>query len=208
MNRWEQCDERRFDECLDRVGDLEVETAWVKSDKGRVPMGVIFGIDGGLAQSMDEKANGHAHDHDHDHEKGHQSEVEVLSIQLSGPKGSSVNAENLEKLLKTAPKDEVYRIKAVLSTSSTVKGSDADVPSTPPSQSQSRYILNWAFGRWTFTPVPDEVAEHESSHHKILRMTLILARYESTKWKKKLESGGLLELDGDDKGELVVTKIA
>lgn len=208
--RWEQCDERKFDECLDRVGDLEVETAWVKSDKGRVPMGVIFGIDGGLAQSMEEKPNGHAHDHahDHDHEKGHQSEVEVLSIELSGPKGSSVNAENLLELLKTAPKDEVYRIKAVLSTSTTVKGSDADIPTASPSQPQSRYILNWAFGRWTFTPVPDEVAEHESSHQKILRMTLILARYESTKWKKKLESGGLLELDGEDKGELVVNKIA
>lgn len=210
--RWELCDERKFDECLDRVGDLEVDTAWVKSDKGRVPMGVIFGIDGGLAQSMDDGPNGHAHDHDHDHdhdhEKGHQSEVEVLSIELSGPKGSSVNAEKLLKLLETAPKDEVYRIKAVLSTSSTVKGSDAEIPTASLSQPQSRYILNWAFGRWTFTPIPDEVAEHESSHQKILRMTLILARYESTKWKKKLESGGLLELDGEDKGELVVSKIA
>ncbi|KAJ4423522.1 hypothetical protein N0V82_001847 [Gnomoniopsis sp. IMI 355080] len=210
FNKWEQCDERKFDECLDRVGDLEVDTAWVKSDKGRVPMGVIFGIDGGLAQSMDEGPNGHAHDHDHDHdhEKGHQSEVEVLSIELSGPKGSSVNAENLLTLLKTAPKDEIYRIKAVLSTSSTVNGSDADIPTAPLSQPQSRYILNWAFGRWTFTPVPDEVAEHESSHQKILRMTLILARYESTKWKKKLESGSFLELDGENKGELVVNKIA
>lgn len=173
-------------------------------------MGVIFGIDGGLAQSLDGAPNGHAHDHDHDHdhEKGHQSEVEVLSIELSGPKGSSIDAEKLEKLLQTAPKDEIYRIKAVLSTSSTVKGSDADIPTASPAQPQHRYILNWAFGRWTFTPVPDEVAEHESSHQKILRMTLILARYESTKWKKKLESGGLLELDGENKGDLVVNKIA
>ncbi|CAN8095596.1 unnamed protein product [Discula destructiva] len=214
FNKWEMCDERRFDDCLDRVGDLEVDTAWVKSDKGRVPMGVIFGIDGGLAQSMNENSNDqtHAHDHDHDHahdhEKGHQSEVEVLSIELSGPKGSSVNAEQLQRLLKTAPKDEVYRIKAVLTTSTTVKGSDADMPTTAPSQPQSRYILNWAFGRWTFTTVPDEVSEHESSHQKILRMTLILARYESTKWKSKLESGGFLELDGENKGELVVNKIA
>lgn len=213
--RWEKCDERRFDQCLDRVGDLEVDTPWVKSDKGRVPMGVIFGIDGGLAQSLNEHSNdlpkGDA-DHDHnpsyDHEKGHQSEVEVLSIELSGPKGSSVNAEKLQKLLKAAPKDEVYRIKAVLTTSTTVKGSDDDMPTTTPTQAQSRYILNWAFGRWTFTSVPDEVSEHESSHHKILRMTLILARYESTKWKKKLETGGFLELDGENTGELVVNKIA
>lgn len=192
------------------MGDLEVDTAWVKSDKGRVPMGIIFGIDGGLAQSLTEDSNGHAHDHDHshDHEKGHQSEVEVLSVELSGPKGATVNADKLQKLLKAAPKDEVYRIKAVLSTSTTVKGSDEDMSIPTPPQPHTRFILNWAFGRWTFTPVAEEVAEHESSDQKILRMTMILARYESTKWKKQLDNGGLLELDGENKGSLVVTKMA
>lgn len=197
------------------MGDLEVDTAWVKSDKGRVPMNIIFGIDGGLAQSMIDDPQGHAHkdDHDdHDHAHDHQSEVEVLSVELTGPTGAGVRADALQKLLKTAPKDEVYRIKAVLSTTAAVRGSDeeeaaaADVP-TPP-HPRGRYILNWAFGRWTFTPVPDEVAEHESSSRKVLRMTMILARYESTKWKKKLEGGGLVELEGEAKGELVVNKIA
>lgn len=173
-------------------------------------MGIIFGIDGGLAQAMNETSNGHVHghDHDHSHEKGHQSEVEVLSIELSGPKGCSVNPDKLQKLLKAAPKDEVYRIKAVLTTSTTVKGSDEDMSIPTPPHPQTRFILNWAFGRWTFTPVPEEVTEHESSHQKLLRMTMILARYESTKWKKKLEAGGLVELEGDNKGELVVNKIA
>ena len=210
-HRWENCDERRFDECLDRVGDLETETAWVKSEKGRVSMDLIFGIDGGLAQSMTEEPNGHhdhAHDHKHDHGKSHQSEVEVLSIELTGPTGSSINAGSLQQLLKAAPKDEVYRIKAVLTASSTVRGSDEDPSNPTPPHPQNRYILNWAFGRWTFTPVPDEVTEHESSDKKILRMTMIMARYESTKWKTKLESGGLLELDGEEKGQLTVTKIS
>lgn len=174
-------------------------------------MGVIFGIDGGLAQAMtgspDSHNHDHKHDHDHDHEEGHQSEVEVLSVELSGPKSSTVNAEALQKLLKAAPKDEVYRIKAVLTTSTTVKGSDEDMSIPTPPTEHTRFILNWAFGRWTFTPVLEEVTEHESSHNKILRMTMILARYESAKWKKKLEAGGLLELDGEDKGELVVNKI-
>lgn len=169
-------------------------------------MDLIFGIDGGLAQAMTEEPKGHDHDHAHDHGKSHQSEVEVLSIELTGPKGSSVNADSLQKLLKTTPKDEVYRIKALLTTSSTVRGSDDD-QANPTPQPQNRYILNWAFGRWTFTTVPDEVTEHESSNHKILRMTMILARYESTKWKTKLESGGLLELYGEGKGELTVTRI-
>lgn len=170
-------------------------------------MDIIFGIDGGLAQAMTEGASSHSHGHDHDHEKGHQSEVEVLSIELSGPKGSTVNADSLQKLLKAAPKDEVYRIKALLTTSSTVRGSDEDMSMPTPPHPQSRFILNWAFGRWTFTPVSDEVAEHESSHEKILRMTMILARYESTKWKKKLDAGSFLELDGENKGDLIVAKI-
>jgi len=50
--------------------------------------------------------------------------------------------------------------------------------------------------------------EHDSSSGTILRMTMILARYESTKWKKRLESGGYLELEGGEKGTLTVEKIA
>lgn len=169
-------------------------------------MDLVFGIDGGLAQAMTEEPVGHNHDHAHDHGRSHQSEVEVLSIELTGPSGSSVNAESLQRLLKTAPKDEVYRIKAVLTTSATLKGSDKDQADPTPNP-QNRYILNWAFGRWNFTAVPDEVTEHESSNQKLLRMTMILARYESTKWKTKLESGGLVELEGEGKGELTVTKI-
>jgi hypothetical protein len=38
-------------------------------------------------------------------------------------------------------------------------------------------------------------------------MTVILARYESNRWKKKVEAGGYLELDGVNKGELSVSRI-
>ncbi|KAL2177902.1 CobW/HypB/UreG, nucleotide-binding domain-containing protein [Thermothelomyces heterothallicus CBS 202.75] len=222
FNKWEGCGERRFDEVLDRLGDLEVDVAWVKSDKGWVDAGVVFGIDGGLARGLaDDEVNDKNHTADvdgtghdkHDHEKEHhQSEVEVLSIELKGggeEQGAAVDAEKLMDFLKSSPKDEVYRIKAVLSTSGTVKNSEESVSvsaSTP--STTNRYILNWAFGRWTFTPVADGVAEHASSSNAVLRMTMILARYSSTKWKKKLEAGGLLELDGTDKGVLTVTKVS
>ncbi|TRX92987.1 hypothetical protein FHL15_006125 [Xylaria flabelliformis] len=220
FNKWEACDENRFDEVRDRVGDLEVDVAWVKSDKGRVPIDVIFGIDGGLAHTLTEDhlgttQNG-SHDH-HSHEQNghshnHQSEVEVLSVSLQGPRTAIVNGPKLITLLKTAPKDEVYRIKSVLTTSSAgVSNSDINdplsgLPSDP--STPTRFILNWAFGRWTFTPIEKTVNEHDSSDGILLRMTIILARYESTKWKKKLEAGGLLELDGTESGELTVTKIA
>ncbi|KAK0635212.1 CobW/HypB/UreG [Bombardia bombarda] len=206
FNKWETCDERRFDDCLDRVGDLEVDIAWVKSDKGWVGIDLVFGIDGGLASALTDDEEGKKHDHDHEnghghghghghkHEHDHQSEVEVLSIELKAPSGSTnpvVDAKKLQAFLKSTPKDEVYRIKAVLTVASgTVQNSDEDTSSPTPPYPQSRYILNWAFGRWTFTPIGGEVKEHESSSEAVLRMTMILARYESTKWKKKLESGG------------------
>ena len=88
FNKWETAGEDRYDECLDRVGDLEVDVAKVKSDKGVVGMDVIFGIDGGLAKDLTEAqvpqehthndVNGHKDSHNH----SHQSEVEVLSVEL------------------------------------------------------------------------------------------------------------------------------
>jgi hypothetical protein len=200
-----------MDECLDRVGDLEVQIAWVKSDRGRVPVDIVFGVDGGLARTLGEESkavvvNGHGHAHDHG--KGHQSEVEVLSITLSSPNPNSViDASKLEKLLKSAPKDEVYRIKAVLAASAPIPSSD-DAPSSSSESAAGRYILNWAFGRWTCTPMNAEAGEHESSSGVVLRMTMILARFESKKWKKRLETQGFVELEGAEKGVLSVEKIA
>jgi hypothetical protein len=200
-----------MDECLDRVGDLEVQIAWVKSDRGRVPVDVVFGVDGGLARTLGEESkavelNGHGHAHDHG--KSHQSEVEVLSITLSSPSPNAViDASKLEKLLKSAPKDEVYRIKAVLAASSPIASSE-DAPSSSTECVAGRYILNWAFGRWTFTPMDAVVGEHESSSGVVLRMTMILARFESKKWKKRLETQGFVELEGAEKGVLSVEKIA
>ncbi|KAI1823141.1 CobW/HypB/UreG, nucleotide-binding domain-containing protein [Xylaria intraflava] len=219
FNKWEACDERRFDDVRDRVGDLEVDVAWVKSDKGRVPVGVIFGIDGGLARTLTDDhlatiQTGDAHSHqENGHNHDHQSEVEVLSVTLRGPGGAVVHGPKLMALLKTAPKDEVYRIKSVLTASSSAVFGNSEQNgsiSTTPSQvfASTRYILNWAFARWTFTPMETAVGEHESSDGVLLRMTLILARFESAKWKKKLEAGGFLELDDDRPGELTVTKIA
>jgi G3E family GTPase len=213
FSKWELCDERRFDDCLDRLGDLEVQIAWVKSDKGFVPVDLVFGVDGGLARSLGDEDrhavnghNGHKHEQDHSHQNAHQSEVEVLSVTLKAENGAMVDTSKLEKLLKSAPKDEVYRIKAVLAASAPIHSSDEDIRDGE-SAPGARYILNWAFGRWTCTPMNSK-DEHESSFGMALRMTMILARYESTKWKKKIETAGFVELEGDYKGILKVEKIA
>lgn len=233
FNKWEVAGERRMEECLDRLGDLEgVDVAWVKSDRGRVDVGLVFGIDGGLARSLqEEEDHGHGDGHDHkdgekhEHQHNHQSEVEVLSITLStSPSNANgtINTTSLSRLLTTAPKDEIYRIKAVLSSSTEILPSDplptpstSSTPnsSTPTSSTPSppqKYILNWAFGRWTSTPLLTSAgSEHESSSGQgiVLRMTIILARYESKKWKKRIEGGGFLELEGGEVGVLRVEKI-
>lgn len=224
LNKWEAAGERRLDEVLDRLGDLEVDVARVKSDRGWVDASVVFGVDGGLARALEEGKDDerltrqqccdagcdgdgqHQHRHEREH---HQAEVEVLSVELKGEGGqdAAVDAGKLMGLLKSAPKDEVYRIKAVLTASGPVRNSDEDMSVPTPQNQRGRYILNWAFGRWTFTPIGKNVAEHASSSEAVLRMTVILARYESTKWKKKLEAGGLVELEGTNKGELTVTRV-
>lgn len=216
FNKWEAAGERRFDDCLDRLGDMEgVDIAWVKSDKGSVPQGVVFGIDGGLASELGEGAHDHLKSHEntngHTHTDGdtHQSEVEVLSVTLqSEGSGATVDTVKLTNLLRKAQKDEVYRIKAVFTASKAIPGSDTDVIAVDAPTGPSRYILNWAFGRWTCTPVSIGVDEHESSDGIVLRMSLILARYESTKWKKRIENDGFIGLDRDQKGLLQVEKIA
>ncbi|KAL4797572.1 CobW/HypB/UreG, nucleotide-binding domain-containing protein [Aspergillus venezuelensis] len=220
FNKWEGVSERRFDECLDRVGDLEVETAWVKSEKGRVDKDVLLGIDGALFAKEDaDVKEGHEHDHEHGHGHehehgkgghGHQSEVEVLSVTLKGDKEGTTDVSALESLLSTAPKEEVYRIKGILrcSTSSPPATSSDDLSArpAPPSDSTSTYyILNWAFGRWTCTP--SEVVAGAADPSAIARITLILARYESGKWKKKLDAGGLVKSLSGEGAELVVERL-
>ncbi|KAL2808601.1 hypothetical protein BJX63DRAFT_424480 [Aspergillus granulosus] len=215
FNKWESVGERRFDEVLDRVGDLGVETAWVKSDKGRVEKEVLLGIDGalvakeGVVLQDGEGAHGHEHEHKHDH----QSEVEVLSLTLrtgSDAGYGTVDVPALERLLSTASKEEVYRIKGILRTSPlTPLATSSDNLDERPAASEGEatavyYILNWAFGRWTCTPSKG-VAE-ASDPTVLARITLILARYESAKWKKKLEAGGLVRGDGGV-GELSVERL-
>ncbi|EQL01560.1 hypothetical protein G6O67_003020 [Ophiocordyceps sinensis] len=205
FNKWELAGHDRYEDCLDRVGDLDVDVAKVKSDRGWVAMDLVFGVDGGLAKDLTDGdvANGEqAHDHQH------QQEVEVLSIQLKGASDAAVSADKLLALLKAAPKDEVYRIKAVVTLSAPPQSSDPDGPQPAP-QAGRRYILNWAFGRWTFTSLADAQQEHASSDDVALRMTMILARCEANKWKKRIEAGGLVELEAAaaEHGQLSVTRV-
>ena len=220
FNKWEGVSERRYEDCLDRVGDLELQVATVKSERGRVEQGVLLGLDSALARKTAAPNANTTHlsnEHKHLHISDHTSEVEVLSVTLTAPPASHLHAldlDALETFLLSAPKDEIYRIKALLTASRPPSSSDGLPCATTNSSNLHRYILNWAFGRWTFTPVKmgteqtpilpsgeeragvDGVGMEEPA----LRMTIISARGEAEKWKKRVNSGGLLKLEGGREG--------
>ncbi|KAH0829663.1 hypothetical protein AYO21_10079 [Fonsecaea monophora] len=217
FNKWELVDERMFEDALDRVGDLDVQVAWVKSQKGWVDVEVIMGIDGAMVR--DEGLRGaiefneeHAHGDNHHH---HQEEVEVLSVVVTNedmtkpPQG--VVLESFEDLLLSAPKDEVYRIKGLVLSSKPPPDSTGDrKPSIAvDSEGQSLYVLNWAFGRWTYTPLPS--AAFKAMEKASARLTFILARGEASKWTRRLQKGDFIALEGEEgkeeKGVLKIDKI-
>lgn len=231
FNKWELVTERRYEDCLDRVGDLELQVATVKSERGRVDQSVLLGVDGASGKDFESFPNTHDdHDGYHDHSNDHQSEVEVLSVSLSSEDimNHGVNLESLETFLLSAPKDEIYRIKAIVKASRPPASSGGDVEPAVIRQGQTsaKYILNWAFGRWTFTPMsstpstssaPLSRTSRSGSNAEIsegldidplVRMTVILARGEADKWKKRIETQGHLESENEDgKARLQVMKI-
>lgn len=229
FSKWELVPERRYEDCLDRVGDLELQIATVKSDRGRVDHSVLLGLDSAFARELDPLTNTHD-DLDHGHSKEHQSEVEVLSVTLSSQDimTHGVNLDSLETFLLSAPKDEIYRIKAILKASRPPASSGGDVEPAVIHQGQTsaKYILNWAFGRWTFTPMSSALPASSTSSSRtslsgstiegsegveidpLVRMTVILARGEAEKWKKRIETQGDIEPENEDgKAKLQVVKI-
>lgn len=197
FNKWEGVSERRFDECLDRLGDLEVQTPWVKSQMGRVDKEVFLGLDGGLSARFEGEGGGEAHAHDH----SHSSEVDVLGVTLTGR--GTADVEKLRELLAAALREEVYRIKGYVWANQVPKGSDGQATVTDGEPGDGKYILNWAFGRWNFTPVPGVQGEEPA-----IRLTIITAQYESAKWRKAIEQKGYLVLADAAHGELSIEKLS
>ncbi|KAF2749254.1 hypothetical protein M011DRAFT_465696 [Sporormia fimetaria CBS 119925] len=227
LNKWELVSERRLEDVEDAILALEIDppTPRTKSDKGWVDKDIIFGLDAKLAKQIGTESS---HHHDHDH----QSEVEVLDINLkASDTKTGVDVDKLRKLLEEPTRDEIYRIKGVLYASTPPKSS-AGAPDTSSTSSNlevsrgpSRFILNWAFGRWTFTAVPppstnttpsvsgsatpvssERTTPPASGDEPALRLTVITAKYEANKWKKEIEGGGLIALEGGIEGVLAVER--
>ena|ERR1700761_5134924 len=205
LNKWEHVSERTFDEVIDRILDLDLDipTPRVKSKQGYVARDLLLGLDAKLAQTTQHgdhqhHMHTHSHENEHDHDHGgqadHQAEVEVLSITMRGtPQSNAVDLEKLDHLLHSAPKDEVYRIKGLVYAFDAPCSSTGECAEAPPTKGvPHQYILNWAFGRWTFTVVPLTEGSDEIRNSHLLLMTIVTAKYEADKWKSRMESGDFL----------------
>ncbi|KAF2090837.1 CobW domain-containing protein [Saccharata proteae CBS 121410] len=205
LNKCELVSERRVEDVEDKIRDLELEvpTPIVKSTKGAVDKDIVFGLDARLAGN---EAGLEKPEHGHDHKHDHQSEVEVLQVTVTSKSNArGVNVEKLDSLLRNALKDEVYRMKAVLYASKRPQSSSGQIEAKESEAGGlQRYILNWAFGRWTFTSVPASPTEGQEPS---LRMTIITARYESTKWMKRIEAGEFCVLEDEREMELEVKRL-
>ncbi|KAF2200012.1 CobW domain-containing protein [Delitschia confertaspora ATCC 74209] len=220
LNKWELVSERRLEDCEDMILALEVDPPIprTKSDKGWVDKDIVFGLDAKLAKTIGVESQEH-----HDH--SHQSEVEVLSVTLSSSSSrAGVDMEHFYELLKQPSKDEVYRIKGILYSSTPPVSSDGTTKDTDSVTSPARYILNWAFGRWTFTQAPllsgntapsasdsttssDSRQSISSSDEPELRLTIITAKYESNRFQKQIEAGNFIRLQDGLEGTLSVQRV-
>ena len=207
INKWEGLDERAFDIFLDRLGDLDVDTPHTKSDKGWISKELLFGFDPKLARAWMKIEHQHRHIEFHEHD--HKSEMECISVTLTSPddnnqadenaevdltkrrvdENAEVDLKKLASFLKTAPKDEVYRIKAVLYSHYTSKSIDDADTNGAKTSVRSRYILNWSFGRYTWSA--DDISDPNAPH---LRMSLFTAPDESNKWMKRIRLGTFIAI--------------
>ncbi|KAI5290051.1 hypothetical protein KEM54_002573 [Ascosphaera aggregata] len=234
LNKWEDVSSQRLDICVDRLGDLEVPTAWVKSERGRVEKGLLLGLDSRIMASASEILEQHEHEHNHEHSHNHQQEIDVLSLTLTHPSPSAtINAESLiEKFLDQAPKDEIYRIKGIVRFSDDHLPTDNsgqfvsppfdNAPSFPvddttvhyhPGASAVKvqnYILNWAFSRYKFTPGNMNLLPNtEDNETVVLRLTIMLARGSGPSWKYKLDKFDWVSVGGEplEKRKLSVVRV-
>lgn len=210
MNKWEHVSEMKYETCLDRLGDMDVETPQIKSDRGWISKDLLFGMDKKLARDWTSREEERGHEHGHSHGDGeshdHNEEMECLSVTLNKTEDNSqVDLPKLEQLLKRAPKDEVYRIKAIIYSREPPTGlpkAESNGASHGAGAS-TRYILNWSFGRHSWTKDSSGNAEEP-----LLRMSIFTARYESNKWQKRIEAGQYLALSGgDSEGALIVKRV-
>ncbi|RKP33130.1 hypothetical protein BJ085DRAFT_34720, partial [Dimargaris cristalligena] len=148
--------DRELDLVIDRVNDLNTDTPKVRSGHDSdIPISadLIFGIDTQLfslaerAQSSKSKSGTHSSHQDHDHHSQEIDRIEVhkpLSATFMG-----YPRHDFEAFLTSLPKEDIYRVKGLIRIVDT------------PADSARLHILNFAFGRYTLTPLLNETTAQD-----------------------------------------------
>ncbi|KAJ2821468.1 hypothetical protein IWW50_004625 [Coemansia erecta] len=164
LNKWEHVSERQLDLVVDHVNDLNTDTPKVKIDAtSGVDPDVIFGLDTSLFALAERESAGNAGEISHDH---HSQEIDLIEVtrKWSGDHSQLISSVGFVDLLKHLPSDDVYRVKGIVRLSDAV-ADEADTPATTlqlenGSTSGLMYIVNHAFGRYTFTPLTIDAQKH------------------------------------------------
>ncbi|MDD5252005.1 MAG: GTP-binding protein [Patescibacteria group bacterium] len=127
INKHELVDERRLDDVLDDVYELNLETPKVKTDHGVVDPALIFGLDTRLFETAATIALAEAERDERHHER----DVEILQIRSDRVFDDAI----LDIMLKNLPPENFYRIKGLVR------------------RPDGWFALNYVFGRWDWTPL-------------------------------------------------------
>ncbi|KAI7829158.1 CobW/HypB/UreG, nucleotide-binding domain-containing protein [Kickxella alabastrina] len=174
LNKWEQVSERQLDIVIDHVNDLNTDTPKIKAHKDvGIDPAVVFGLDTtlfrlserpvsaakGESGETDSSSSVHLPLGGHDH---HAQEVDLVEVRRSRSDDGAqhadiIDTESFVAFLKSLPADDVYRVKGIVRLSNAVADeSSADVcdaghATAAVSGEGILYIVNHAFGRYTFT---------------------------------------------------------
>ncbi|KAK9466509.1 CobW/HypB/UreG, nucleotide-binding domain-containing protein [Lipomyces arxii] len=193
FNKWEDVPGRQFETVWDKVNDLNTDTPKIKSNRGTIPWEAILGMDSKLSLDLlHQKEHYHDHSHNHAHDDSHTSEIETLTVRF--PKtlldGSELAA--FFRYLTVAPKDEIYRMKFIIR----LPASKLPLFELGSDEVQT-YILNWAFGRYDFTPISNETAQALLDDSLAGVGTVMVGRGDGRMFRKRFSKGivGIAEVE-------------
>ncbi|KAJ2712769.1 hypothetical protein H4R19_002587, partial [Coemansia spiralis] len=123
---------------------------------------VAFGLDTRLF-SLSERAAAAAGNGEHEH---HAQEVDLIEIARpwSGDASALLSPTDVLGLLERLSPEDVYRVKGIVRLARAISEAAASDPSLPPGTAVASgllYIVNHAFGRYTFTPLTAAAAAHD-----------------------------------------------
>ncbi|KAJ1926909.1 hypothetical protein IWQ60_003386 [Tieghemiomyces parasiticus] len=170
LNKHHLVSERDLDTVIDRVNDLNTDTPRVKCGApGDVPISadLVFGIDTPLF-ALEAKAAGSALTGSDD-AAGHHHRDEVDRLEITKDVGAEITGydpAHLDVLLKSLPCDDIYRVKGIVRLTKSVDQTSGADPAA------GLAILNFAFGRYTLTPLT-QATSAERHANTLVRVTVL-----------------------------------